>query len=67
MPTNTTLTALPATSVKRKTRDDDEGSGDEGSDVVSILYLVAIIPESLFNSYRHPPSVVRIEHGERRF
>ncbi|KAJ9127786.1 hypothetical protein QFC24_000069 [Naganishia onofrii] len=33
MPTNTTLTALPATSVKRKTRDEDEGSGDEGSDV----------------------------------
>jgi hypothetical protein len=42
MPTNTTLTALPATSVKRKTRDEDEGSGDEGSDVVSLLFQASI-------------------------
>ncbi|KAJ9104767.1 hypothetical protein QFC19_003908 [Naganishia cerealis] len=33
MPANATITALPATSVKRKTRDDEDASGDDGSDV----------------------------------
>lgn len=34
MPASTTVTAVPATAVKRKQRDEEAGSDDEGSDVV---------------------------------
>jgi hypothetical protein len=51
-----TLTAVPATAVKRKQRDEDQGSDDEGSDVVS-FYLCL----------RDPQLIRSLEHGQRRF
>jgi hypothetical protein len=39
MPASATVTAVPATAVKRKQRDEEQGSDDEGSDVVSYSRL----------------------------